>query len=290
LEDYQDSGKIQRLLRAIERKLTLVGARQQDRDAQKSRFAETKALLSRILDDWNSQFDEFMATTEAELHHLQEQQANELAAFDAQVPEELTPQYRKRSSCLIELREKERALAMNQRFVAAQRLKERNDAAEEREGRAQFEKMQSDFLKRRERLVIKHDEQLRVFVDHAESGRRRLIKNRNQLIQGHIKRLSLIDQEFANPDELKGEVSEERKQVIEEVEAAYPIPRMRGASFTTVRQRLRMQNAEPEDTETDAQADDPAEEEHAVEEGVTEVLSVGELSQDDQEEAAITFE
>jgi hypothetical protein len=162
-----------------------------------------------------------------------------------------------------------------------------------------FEKMQSDFLKRRERLHAKHDEQLRVFVDHAESGRRRLIKNRNHLIEGHIKRLSLIDQEFANPDELNGELSEERRQVLEEVEAAYPIPRMRSASFTTVRQRIRTQSAESEaearlgsgaGTEADTQPDEAAAVRHAVEEGVTEVLSVGERNQDEQEEAAITFQ
>jgi hypothetical protein len=247
LGDLADSDSHLRLLRAIARKLEVVGRRRQQREGEKGRFAEVQTILSQILAEWNYNFDEFLRATESEMERLREQQGSELSAFDLSIPGELTPKYRKRSPALLALRDRERALAQNERFGAAQRLKDRNDAREGEEARAQFRKMTVDWMRRRERMIAAHEEQMRVFVEHAESNRTRMLRTRDQLIEGHVRRMNFIDAEFEDAEVLQGELSEERRREIEEVEAGYPIPRMRGTVFASVRQRLRNRKAEGDD-------------------------------------------
>jgi hypothetical protein len=239
LDDFATAEKLQRLLRAIDRKLQITAARRQERDTQKVRFAEVRAIVGAVLDEWNASFDEFLRATELEMARMAAAQSAELCAFDASAPAELTPQYRRQSPALLEARTRERALALNERFCAAQRMKERNDAQADREMCAQFERMREDWGRKRQRIVEKHEEQMRVFVDHVESNRARMIRERNGNIEGHVRRMGKINAEFEGGEALTGELSEERRRAITEIEDAYPIPRMRGSAFAEVRRRLR---------------------------------------------------
>ena len=236
---YSEAQQLQKMIRSVELKLQVVESRAGEKQAQKEKYAEVKAVLGKILDEWNASFDQFVETTEGEIKALQEQQRKDLEAFDATCPEELTSHYRRVSPDLLIMRNKEKALAANRRFLEAQKLKQKNDAEEGRQEQVQFTKMHQDWVSKRKKFIAKQDEQMKVFLDHAESTRVRMLRNRDQTIVGYVKRLNLIDEKLGDevPDLDSVELSDERRRVIDEIEAAYPVPRIRGAVFTSVRQK-----------------------------------------------------
>lgn len=238
-QKYSEAQQIQKMIRSVELKMQVVEARAGEKQAQKEKYVEVKAVLGTILDQWNAEFDNFVQTTEGEVKALREQQRKDLEAFDATCPEELTSHYRRVSPDLLVMRNKEKALAANRRFLAAQRLKEKNDAEEGRQEQVQMNKMYQDWLAKRKNFIRKQDEQMKVLIDHAESTRVRMLRNRDQTIVGYVKRLNLIDEKLGDEvaDVENVELSEERKRVIDEIEAAYPVPRIRAASFAAVRQK-----------------------------------------------------
>jgi hypothetical protein len=258
-EKYAEAQDVQRLLCSIDQKLKIVAVREQKKEVQKGRFAEIQAVLGKILADWNAEFDAFLAATETEIRALDDQQNAELGAFDNSLPHELTPQFRKRSQALMEGRDKERALVVNERFAAAQKLKMSNDRAESREAENQFARMQADFERRRERLIARQDDQMKSLVDHAESRRKTLILNRNRLIHGYVRRMNLIDSQLTDSDEPVN-LSDERRRMVEDVEAAYPIPLMRPV-FAAVKQKVKAMPARVEPPSPEEPEIHPEEEE-----------------------------
>ena len=251
----EEAQQLQKMIRSVELKLQVVESRAGEKQAQKEKYAEVKAVLGKILDEWNASFDQFVEATEGEIKALQEQQRKDLEAFDATCPEELTSHYRRVSPDLLIMRNKEKALAANKRFLEAQRLKEKNDAEEGRQEQAQFSKMHQDWVSKRKKFIAKQDEQMKVFLDHAESTRVRMLRNRDQTIVGYVKRLNLIDEKLGDevPDLDSVELSDERRRVIDEIEAAYPVPRIRGAVFTSVRQKKLKSDGVSDVTETEWQ-------------------------------------
>jgi hypothetical protein len=65
-----------------------------------------------------------------------------------------------------------------------------------------------------------------------------MLRTRDAAIADHVRRIGRIDAEFAG-EELPRELPEDRRLAIAEIEAAYPIPRMRGPAFAALRRRLR---------------------------------------------------
>jgi hypothetical protein len=63
-------------------------------------------------------------------------------------------------------------------------------------------------------------------------------RSKHQLIDGHTRRMNLIDAEFADVEQLRGEIPGERKRTAAEADAVCPIPRMRRSTFTLVRRRI----------------------------------------------------
>jgi hypothetical protein len=83
-----------------------------------------------------------------------------------------------------------------------------------------------------------------VFLEHVDSARLTLIKNRSQLIEGHVKRMGLIDESLGE-GKIDASISEERRKFLQEVESAYPIPAVRQLAYISVRQRLRERSKRP---------------------------------------------
>jgi hypothetical protein len=235
---FWETQVVQRILRSIDAKMKAADARERQTLLQKKKFVEIQEVLGQKMQQWDSTFNEFMDQVNVEIDSLQRKQQSELATFDASCPDHLTTPYRKRSMTLIAMRDKERALAMNSRFLAAHRLKERSTALEDQEARLQLARMREDFLRRRNRLIDKHNEQMRVLMEHVDAARLALIKNRSHLIEGRVKRMGLIDESLGE-EKIDVAISEERRKLLEEVESVYPIPPVRQMSFIRIRQRLR---------------------------------------------------
>lgn len=206
---------------------------------------ELEAIVERFLDDWNAQFSEFLDVTKAQAAAMKEQHQKEMAEFDATEPHDLLPQYRQRSTKLIQLREKERALAQNKRFVDAQQTKARADRIEASETRNQVQKMKEDWNAKREQVIAKQKQQMQVFFSHAEATRIRMMQQRDNLLNGYIERIERIDSNLtqmcedgdASIDQItECKLSNRRKREVTDGEYSYPIARMRpGRAFTSVR-------------------------------------------------------
>jgi hypothetical protein len=247
--DYYEAQQLERILLALKQKLAVQLDRKTEIFAteQALKRNELQAIIDSFLNDWNHDFEEFMHATARKAAEIKNRQDEELALLDASAPVGLGAQYRQRSAALIDLREKEHALALNHRFVAAQQTKARADEMEAREIDHQIQKMYDDFENRRERLLSQQKRDLTVYFTHVEMTRAKMIDQRDRLVEGYRNRMAMIDGRLSrlcdsgavSPDEVSQlKVDRKRVQQVVEGEHSYPIPRMRpGTSFTNARQQ-----------------------------------------------------
>ena len=247
-QEYPEAQHVQRILRTAENKLKIEQNRKSSAVDIKDtviKQQELQAIINKFMKDWNEHYQYFMDTTERELNTLEKQQKDELERFDESLPKSLLPKYRKQSIALIEMRDKERALALNKRYLAAEKMKNKADEAEAEEELKNIKTMQEDFDKKRGKIIQKHKEQKRVFLQHVEATRTKMIYQRDQLLDGYKKRMKLIDGNIkALQDEGKLTendmnnflLSEQRELLVTDNEYSYPIPRIRpGTSFMNAR-------------------------------------------------------
>ena len=246
--EYPEAQHIQRVIRIAENKLKNEENRKSNEtDVQNTlvKRQELQAIVDKFVEDWNKHYDFFVSTTKKEANTLRKQHQEEIELFDSSEPQDLLPKYRKPSTALIGMRQKERALALNHQFLAAEKIKNKADIVEGEETKHQFKVQQSDFLKKRDQLLAKQNEQLRVFVTHAEATRFKMIQQRDTLLSGYLKRLEKIDNEIKNMKDIgkltdydmtNAQMSENREKKVTEEEYSYPIPRIRpGTSFLNAR-------------------------------------------------------
>lgn len=246
--EYPEAEHIQRVIRSAEKKLKNEEERKNNQTDVKGtvyKRQELQAIVDIFVDDWNQHYEFFIQTTKKEARELKQQHQNELDAFDASQPQNLPPKFRKRSVNLIKMRDKERALALNKQFLAAEHMKNIADEAEAEETQKSIKAMQDDFHRRRELLLNKQKEQLRVFCNHSEMTRIKMIQQRDQLLDGYVRRLQKLDSEIENLTEngkmTKNEISsielpQIREKAVTDKEYSFPIPRIRpGTSFLNAR-------------------------------------------------------
>ena len=246
--EYPEAQHIQRVIRMAEKKLKNEENRRiKETDIQNTlvKRQELQAIVDKFVDDWNKHYEFFVSTTRKELSSLRKQHQDELESYDSTEPQDLLPKYKKPSTTLIKMRNKERALALNRQFLAAEEMKNKADIVEKGEAKQQFRIQQDDFLKKRDQLISKQTEQLKVFFTHAESTRFKMIQQRDSLLSGYLKRMEKIDSEIKNLQET-GKLTENdisniqlpeiREKKVTESEYSYPIPRIRpGTSFLNAR-------------------------------------------------------
>jgi TolA-binding protein len=147
-------------------------------------------------------------------------------------------QYRQQSRLLVELREKERTLALTKRFVDAQKVKNVADQIQVEETEHQIQNMETDIERRRQKLMARHKQEMTVFFTHVEDTRVRMVQQRDQLIGGYLARLGKLTRQLARlgPQEPESCLSAERTAAVTDSEYSYPIPRIRpGSTFTHAR-------------------------------------------------------
>lgn len=246
--EYPEAQHLQRIIRMANNKLKNEENRKSKETDIQNTFVkrhELQAIVDKFVEDWNHHYDYFISTTKKEANDLRKKHQEELESFDSSEPQDLLPRYRKPSTALIGMRKKERALALNHQFLAAEKIKNKADLVEEEEAKNQFKIQQNDFLKRRDQLLSKQNEQLRVFITHAESTRFKMIQQRDALLSGYLKRMEKIDNEIKNMrdtgkltenDISNIQIPEFREKRVTDEEYSYPIPRIRpGTSFLNAR-------------------------------------------------------
>ena len=250
-QNYPEAEGIQKLIQSTKKRMKFASSKPPEVENTVLKHKELQQIVQKILTQWNEQFDEFLSTTESEYENLVAKHEKELKEFDAHAPEELTPQYRKRSAALIELRNKEKILANVKQYEAAESLRVKNDKTENNEALQQYDRMQKDYLKKRERLIARQEEQVRVFLSHAESERSNLLQSRANLLEGYLKRMNKLNTEIdvlckeqkISLDDLDMiNLPIDRVIKIEKIESeGVPIPTLRQGTFTSIRQQIRKQ-------------------------------------------------
>ena len=148
--EYPEAQHIQRVIRMAEKKLKNEENRRiKETDIQNTlvKRQELQAIVDKFVDDWNKHYEFFVSTTRKELSSLRKQHQDELESYDSTEPQDLLPKYKKPSTTLIKMRNKERALALNRQFLAAEEMKNKADIVEKGEAKQQFRIQQDDFLK-----------------------------------------------------------------------------------------------------------------------------------------------
>lgn len=161
-----------------------------------ARHQEIEQIISRYLSEWENVYSDFVSTTDEELERMEAEYQEELQEFDSNIPTELIVELRKPSAALLDMRSKERRLALANRLISAHKLQLRADALEEEEARNAFKKQQEMIQKRRQRLIDDQKLRRQNYLDHAKATKHIMLKERNRAVEGYLKRLNLLDNEI----------------------------------------------------------------------------------------------
>ncbi|OHS94581.1 hypothetical protein TRFO_39215 [Tritrichomonas foetus] len=216
----------------------------------KSNFYETKsgleeliakrnellALADSIKSDWNEKITEQQNNTIKHVNEMKAQHQEQIKQFDSEIPEELTPLFKRNSVTYLNLRSKEKYLAFNRHFDEAEGIKVQADKIEEMEREANFEKMFDYYRNKKEKLIQLQQLTISNYLNYSDSRKAEMETYRDKSIQGALNRAANIDKQIKRICEKKGIkqkslnldiVDEERIKLIKEKEQDDPIPRRR---------------------------------------------------------------
>lgn len=201
-----------------------------------SRHQEIEQIVKIYLDDWEASFKEFQENVQLEADQIQEENLNELEEFDSQIPDDLIIEFRKPSKKLIDTRDAERRLALDNQIQMAMKLKKIGDQMERFEVQEAFKKQKRMISERRKRIIKAQEERIKVFYNHINSVKISLIQQRDKLIKGYLFRLNDLDKKLdKDQEELKikierycnSRVNEDRLEYIQNEELGVSIPKSR---------------------------------------------------------------
>lgn len=200
---------------------------------------ELQSIVNSYLKEWNEAFSLLMDTIRDRIVNIDNQQKQELDDFDFSIPTELLPKFDRKSPFYLELRERENKFAHNQMYKQAYKVKIEADMIEARENEQSMINMQNYYLRKRDKLSMKHKEQLDAFLEHADQVRRKMLYVRDMTLQGYIKRMRMIDESLdkmeyegtINREDLRNvKISQQRVTKVLNADKSFPIPRCRAAS------------------------------------------------------------
>jgi hypothetical protein len=217
-----------------------------------NRHQELESVVVAYLENWEAEFRDFQAKSEAEGAELRRQQEQARDEFDALAPVEIGIKFRKRSPRLLALRLKEARQALVREFPGAQKTKLMADRAEKAEVAKAFEETRRDFLFRRANLVREQEETLNAFLVHIEGIRQAMVMKRDRRVSGFLRRMSGLNHDLGNTlNVLKTtqaeicdpEPDQERAEFAVDTEFDMPIPEFRTAVMSLARKQRRRRTA-----------------------------------------------
>ena len=245
--EYEEAAHVQRILNSLLQKKRALQTNELPCIKDENKKQELILLVDDYIDNWNKNLENFMDVTDKQAALLFDAHQREIEEFDDNVPKKLTLQFKKPSSELLDMRRTEHKCALQHRYNKAIKLKNEADQLEIKEGETQMKKMKAYYLNKRQNLRQKQDDQLKIFFEHAEATRTKMIAMRDKMIDGYMNRMRLIDENIDNycqQTSMKKEdipeqfISKERMMRVKKAEK-FPIPKCRpGTSFTNARKKL----------------------------------------------------
>jgi hypothetical protein len=240
--EFPEAQHLQRILNSLNSKLKLISNKRRGVGDAKDvvyKKKELEAIVDRIIYEWNDAYREFLSISQQEAEALRARHREELEAFDGHTPVSVPNRNRAHSSLLIELRDKEQALARNGKLTAAQKVRDQADQIESEEAHKQVGRMYQDIGRHRKQLIARQRKEMRIFMEHMEMTRKKMIQERDRMLEGYLIRMEKVDRDlYRFRDEVQDyPLCERRERVVTKGEFSYPIPRMRpAAAFMAARQ------------------------------------------------------
>lgn len=246
--DYDEALNTHKLLQKIDEKIFELD-QFDDKSGQirhsMTKHQEIEQVVASYLEEWDKAYEEFLKTTQNEIKNIEDAQSRELEEFDNNIPKGLSIEFRKASPRLLNLRSAEKRLAYSNQIEFAMQIHQRANRIEQQEADNQYRKQSQIIEARRERLIKKHEESMKHFLEHVNSMRIVMIQSRNKTVGGYLKRLNYIDKEInafseqygINPEDVcPSRLDEQRAEFVIQEEMNNPISSFRaGKSFVTSR-------------------------------------------------------
>ncbi|OHT07027.1 hypothetical protein TRFO_24752 [Tritrichomonas foetus] len=160
------------------------------------RHQEIEQLVKRYLEEWEANFEDFLECIELEAEQIEEENRMELEEFDSLIPDELVIEFRKPSRRLLDIRQAERRLALDNQIASAIQLQKLADKLEEVEADNAYRKQQRIIRQRRNRVIKAQNNRINAFLEHTNSVKRVMIQTRDKLISGYMFRLKDLDKKL----------------------------------------------------------------------------------------------
>ncbi|OHT05941.1 hypothetical protein TRFO_26153 [Tritrichomonas foetus] len=169
-----------------------------------SKKNELLAYVNSLNNDIEVQLDENKMNFDMKLKELEFQHTQEIQQFDNEVPTELTKEFRHETNDYLELRVKQRSLAMQRDFDAAQKIKEKADKIELSQIKGDLKKMKKYYKRKRNKILRKHRLQIQCLMDGFNLREREIRQSRKFEIDAANGRIAAIDAEVKLKCEDKG--------------------------------------------------------------------------------------
>lgn len=204
-----------------------------------SKRNELIAYITSIQESIQNQLQEQKAIADDRLKELENQQTIEIQEFDENVPTELTKEFRHQSKDYLELRVKQRSLAMKREFDEAQKLKEKADKIEESQIKGDIIKMKKFYKRKRKHLLRKHRVQIQCLMDDNLMRTKEIINSRQFEIDSTKARIASLDDELKRKCEEKGvDINELDDRKIDQQRVDHLISRSNETRYAKFRPRL----------------------------------------------------
>ena len=192
-ENYVDAEAYSQLMKRCQKAVDLATFTDQcvkELDKYRGKQNDAQMVIDELNNYWDNEFKDFEDVIEEKKGQLIQQHTKELDDFDQNIPTELPAKYQKHSPEYIVLRRKQRALARNQEFVEAERIKRQADKLERVENTKQLKKLQEDLQFQRDMLIDKQNRQVERFAQWVTERRNLMLTLRDKQMQGSINRLN----------------------------------------------------------------------------------------------------
>ena len=240
--EYLEAGRISDVRRKVNQVVYKRKTYEQDKagiEELVSKRNELVALVEAARNDWNAIIENHDQASYAKRRQLEGRQQREEYDFQMNIPEDLTPEFKRYSVALLQMRSKEQNLAVNEQWQAAHAMKQKADRLEAEERDKNFAKMEKFYRRKKKRMRQRHEQELRVQSEYASMRRMEKVNARDSSLRGQENRIKSLERAIDRKCRQKGvrhadldleKVDERRIAIVRAAEESNPITAKRAST------------------------------------------------------------
>ena len=235
----------------------------EDADARKnsvqyliSKRNELQVLLDSTREEWDDLIREQDSLSRKKLNDMIASQQDDRMNFEENIPSELPPLFKRKSVNYLNMRNREKQLALNKQFDAAMELQKKADILAITEKEENYQKLNKYYRRKRKLLIASQKRSISAYQDYSVTKRNEILSVKEKSLQGLTNRIKNLDKQImdecekknVNPSDLDFEAfNEKRYQEVKSKEQSNPISRRRAVSASLekkTQQRKRQKNSQ----------------------------------------------